>query len=200
MHRVESHDFTGNFWTLSLWLKQELSNQHVIRNIWYFWVWLTCLVRATIFLNVIKHYKKSWVILYYETHTLESVKLLHEAISDYKTWDLKNKQSIFFIKSQWLYNQFRGSQKYIWNQERLTMLFQEHKQICINKFNDFILLEGLMLQLKLQYLGPPYAKNRLIEKDPDARKDWRWEEKGQQRMRWLDGITDTMDMSLNKLQ
>ena len=51
------------------------------------------------------------------------------------------------------------------------MLFQEHKQICINKFNDFILLEGLMLQLKLQYLGPPYAKNRLIEKDPDARKD-----------------------------
>ena len=33
------------------------------------------------------------------------------------------------------------------------MLFQEQKQICINKFNDFILLEGLMLQLKLQYLG-----------------------------------------------
>lgn len=92
MHRGESHDFTGNFWTLSLWLKQELSNQHVIRNIWYFWVWLTCLVWATIFLNVIKHYKKSWVILYYGTHTLESVILLHEAISDYKMWDLKNKQ------------------------------------------------------------------------------------------------------------
>ena len=48
-------------------------------------------------------------------------------------------------------------------------------------------------------LWPPDAKNWLIWKDPDAGKVWRWEMKGSQKMRLLDGITDSIDMSLNKL-
>ena len=48
-------------------------------------------------------------------------------------------------------------------------------------------------------LWPPDAKNWLIRKDPDAGKDWRQEEKGMERIRWLDGITDLMDMNFSKL-
>ena len=44
-------------------------------------------------------------------------------------------------------------------------------------------------------LWPPHAKSWLIGKDPDAWRDWGQEERGQQRIRWLDGISDSMDMS-----
>ena len=44
-------------------------------------------------------------------------------------------------------------------------------------------------------IWPPDVMSQLIGKDSDAGKDWGQEEKGQQRKRWLDGITDSMDMS-----
>ena len=48
-------------------------------------------------------------------------------------------------------------------------------------------------------LWPPDAKSQFIGKDPDSEKDWRQDEKGTTEDDWLDGITDSADMSLSKL-
>ena len=82
---------------------------------------------------------------------------------------------------------------------RATRTARRSNQLMLKEINPEYSLEGLMLKLKFQYFGHLMRRADSVEKTLMLGKVEGRRRRGQQRIRWLDGITDSMEMSLSKL-
>ena len=83
---------------------------------------------------------------------------------------------------------------------RVPWTARRSNKSTLKEINPGISLEGMMLKLKFQYFGHLMRRVDSLEKTLMLGETGGRRRRGQQRMRWLDGITDSMDMNLGKFQ
>ena len=89
---------------------------------------------------------------------------------------------------------------WIGEDSRIPWIARRSNQSILKEINPECSLEGLMLKLKLQYFGYLIQRTDSLEKTLMLGRIEVRRRRGQQRMRWLNGITDSMDMSLSELR
>ena len=80
---------------------------------------------------------------------------------------------------------------------RIPWAARRSNQSILKAINPEYSFDGLMAEAEAPVLWPPDAKSRFVGKDPDAGKSEGGKRRGSQRMRWLDGIINSMGMSLS---
>ena len=119
------------------------------------------------------------------------VKALPVVMYGYESWTVKKAES----------RRIDAFEVWCWRRLlRVPWTARRSNQSILKEINPGISLEGMMLKLKLQYFGHLMRRVDSLEKTLMLGRIGGRRRRGRQRMRWLDGITDVMDMSLSELQ